>query len=116
MVIGVYPRSSAANRLLADDLGHGACADRTAALADSESQTLVHSDRRDQLNLKLHVVARHHHLHSFRQGRDTGHVRGTEVELRTVALEERSVTSTLILRQNVDFAPELLERLDRTQL
>ena len=65
---------------------------------------------------RLHVVARHHHLHAFRQLRHAGHVRGPEVELRPIALEERRVPPALVLRQHVDFALELLVRLDRSRL
>src|SRR5207253_826090 len=45
------------------DLGHDACADGAAALADREAQPLLHRDRRDQLDRHLRVVPRHHHLH-----------------------------------------------------
>ena len=65
---------------------------------------------------KLHVIARHHHFHAGRQLRHSGHVGGAEVELRTVALEERRVTTALVLAQHVNFALELLVRLDRTRL
>src|SRR5690606_8714904 len=44
------------------------------------------------------------------------HVSGTEVELRTVAFEERSVTTAFFLRQNVDFCGELGVRPNRTWL
>src|SRR5690606_24234051 len=83
---------------LLDDLGHHARADRTAAFADREAQALVHRDRVDQRHHHLHVVARHHHLHALRQLAGAGDVGGAEVELRAVALEERRVTATLVLR------------------
>src|SRR5438132_5092557 len=44
------------------DLGHDACADGAAALADREAQPFLHRDRRDQLDRHLRVVPRHHHL------------------------------------------------------
>src|SRR5687768_4421489 len=61
--------------LLLDDLRHHAGADRAAALADRETQAVVHRDRRDQRHHHLHVVARHHHLDAFRQLARTRHVR-----------------------------------------
>src|SRR5687767_15894474 len=44
-----------------------ACTHRPAALSNRKSQFLLHGDRADQRDLHLHVVARHHHLHAFRQ-------------------------------------------------
>src|SRR5690606_22692242 len=101
---------------LLQDLGDDAGADGAAALADREAQLLLHGDRRDQLDRHLHVVARHHHLHSLRQRHRPRHVRRPEVELRPVAREERRVTTTLLLRQNVHLRLELRVRRDRARL
>src|ERR1700722_5377797 len=60
-----------------------------------------------QFNFQLHVVPRHHHLGAFRQLRRPGYVRGAEVKLRAVTIEERGVTATLFLAQNVNLALEL---------
>src|SRR5690606_10560971 len=103
-------------RVSLDDLGYNAGANRTAAFADSETQTFVHGDRVDQLDNHLHVVARHDHLNTFRQRYRASHVRGTEVELRTVALEERRVTTTLFLAQDVHLGLELGVRGDGARL
>ena len=78
---------------------------RVSAFADGKPQTLLHGHRRDQLNHQLHIVARHHHLRACRQFRHARHVRRTEIELRTIALEERRMTAAFFLGQNVDFAP-----------
>src|SRR6185312_7280448 len=51
--------SDAAQTPSLDDLGDGSRSYGPAALADSEAQTLLHGHRRLQLNLELHVVARH---------------------------------------------------------
>src|SRR5690606_5008584 len=64
----------------------------------------------------LDVVARHYHLDAFRQFAVTGHISRTEVELRTVALEERRMTTAFFLAQYVDFAFELGVRLDGARL
>src|SRR5574342_500630 len=98
---------------LLDDLGDDARTNGTATFTNSETQTFLHRDRGDQRYLQRDVVAWHHHLDTFRQGNRAGHVGGTEVKLRTVAVEERGVTTTLFLRQNVHFRVELGVRLDR---
>ncbi len=64
----------------------------------------------------VHVVARHHHLHPRRQLRDSRHVGGPEIKLRTISLEERRVAPAFVFAQHVDFALELLVRLDRSGL
>src|SRR5690606_27602016 len=98
---------------LLDDLRHHARADGPAALADREAQALVHRDRVDQRHRHLHVVARHHHLRALRQRHRAGDVRGAEVELRAVTLEERRVAAALVLRQHVHLRLELGVRGDR---
>src|SRR5690606_25493730 len=96
MTIGWHPAPGRrAGQSSLDDLGHHAGADRAAALADREAQALVHRHRVDQLHRHLHVVARHHHLRALRQRHRAGDVRGPEVELRAVALEERRVAAAL---------------------
>src|SRR5690606_8983510 len=75
-----------------DDAGHNTCADGAATFADSEAQFFFHSDRSDQFDFELQVVARHHHFGAFRQFHSAGDVGGAEVELRTVVREERRVT------------------------
>ena len=78
-------------------------------LTDRETQTLFHRDRSDQLNRDRGIVTRHNHLGALFQGNRAGHVGRTEVELRTIVVEERRVTATLFFRQNVDLALELRE-------
>src|SRR5690606_8880751 len=55
-------------------------------------------------------------LNALRQFAGTGHIRGTEVELRTVALEERRMTTTFIFRQDVHFRFKFGVRLDGARL
>src|SRR3954462_12788807 len=109
-----YVRSLAASLL--DDLRYDAGADGASTLADGEAQALIHGDRLDQLDRHLDVVARHDHLRALGQVGDAGHVRGAEVELRAVAVEERGVTATLLLLQAVDLSGELRVRGDRARL
>ena len=65
----------------------------TAALADSETKALLHSYGMNQLYSHLYVVARHAHLSSSRKLAYAGNVSCSEVELRTIVVEERCVTA-----------------------
>src|ERR1700754_3983724 len=90
--------------------------DGAPALADGELQALLHGDRLDQRDADRGVVARHDHLGAAGQGHDARHVRGAEVELRAVVVEERRVTAALVLGQDVDLRLELRVRGDRVRL
>src|SRR6202453_5216984 len=92
---------------LLKNLGDAPGADGPAAFANRELQAILHGDRLDQLDLHVGPVARHDHLGALGEGHHAGHVRGTEVELRPVVVEERRVPPALILRQDVDLALEL---------
>ena len=87
-----------------------------ATLADSEAQALLHGDRVDEVALDGDVVTRHSHLGALGKLDRTGNVGGTEVELRTITIEERGVTAALLLGQNVDLAGELGVRGNRAGL
>ncbi|STT82329.1 Uncharacterised protein [Klebsiella pneumoniae] len=52
----------------------------------------------------------------FRQFDGASHVSSTEVELRTVAFEERSVTAAFVFGQDVHFRFELGVRVDGARL
>ncbi|MPM25129.1 hypothetical protein SDC9_71619 [bioreactor metagenome] len=99
-----------------DDLGDVAGADGAATLADGELQALFQGDRVDQLHLHVGVVTGHDHVDTLRQLDGAGDVGGAEVELRGVVREERLVTATLVLVQDVDAALELGVRGDRARL
>src|SRR5690606_9677525 len=103
-------------RSSSDDLGNHAGTNGTATFANREAQTVFHGDRSEQGDIQFNVDARHNHYHAFRQLAGTGHVSSTEVELRTVAFEERSVTTAFILAQHVHFSFELGVRLDGARL
>src|SRR5580698_841297 len=102
-------------RLLSDG-GNDAGADRAAALANREAKTLFACDWRDQLDVHLHVIARHDHLDALREfdrARDVGRA---EVKLRPVVAEDRRMPPAFFLRQHVDFGFEFFMRLHRTWL
>src|SRR5690606_23379493 len=90
-----------------DDLRDATGADGAATLADREAEALVHGDRLDQLDGHLGVVTGHDHLGALGEGNNARHVRGTEVELRTVVVEERRVAAALLLVEDVGLALEL---------
>src|SRR5690606_33086717 len=62
------------------------------------------------------MVARHAHLDAFRKLSNTGNVSGPEVELRPVAVEERSMPSAFFLGQDVNLSLEVSMRLDGARL
>src|SRR5699024_10527208 len=97
-------------------LGHDTGADSTTAFADGEAQAFFHGDRVDQVNRDRHVVAWHDHFLVLGQLDRTRHVRGTEIELGTIVVEERGVTTAFVLGQAIDLAGELLVWLDRAGL
>src|SRR5207302_10029502 len=102
-------------RLLDDLRGH-AGTDRATTFADGEAHPLLDGDRGDELDLHVDVVAWHHHLGALGQLDLAGHVRGADVELRAVPLEERRVAAALLLGEDIDARVELGVRLDRAGL
>ena len=97
---------------LLGDLGYSTSTNGTSTFTDSEAESFFHSDWLNQLNRHVGVVSRHNHFGSFWKGDNTGHVRGTELELRTVVGVERVVTSTFVLGQDVDLSFEVGVRSD----
>ena len=77
-----------------------------------EAHAFFNSDGVDQRYGHLDAIARHHHFSvgtivSGERIDGAGHVSGTHVELRTVAGEERSVTSAFFLLEDVNLGLEL---------
>src|SRR2546429_193135 len=102
--------------VLLDDFGDDSGPDRPTALPDGETETLVHGDRLNQLDLHRHVVTGHDHLGALRQLGHPGDVGGTEVELRPVAAEERRMAPALLLLEDIHLGLELGVRGDRLGL
>src|SRR5262245_6134004 len=92
------------------DLGNAAGTHGPTTLADGELEAVLHGDRLDQLDRHAGVVTGHHHLGALGQRDDAGDVRGAEVELRPVVLEERRVPATFLLGEDVDLRVELRVR------
>ncbi len=99
-------------KILLEDLSNNAGTYGSAALTDSETQTFFHSDRGDQLNGHVNVITRHTHLCAFRQVDNTGNVSGSEIELGTIVVEERSMTAAFVLGQYVYMTLELGVRMN----
>src|SRR5947209_19920979 len=75
-------------------LGDGAGTNGAAAFTNSKLRALLHSDGLNQLDRHRNVVAGHYHLDPGWESEGSGHVGGSEVELRAVASHERGVAST----------------------
>ena len=70
----------------------------------------------NQLYGHLYVITRHTHLCTCWQLANAGNVSCSEVELWTVVVEERCMTATLVLGQNVNLSGKLVVALYRTWL
>src|SRR2546430_17173979 len=92
---------------LLDHLGRHTGSDRAATFTDGEAHPLLDRDRGDELDLHVDVVAWHHHLGALGQLDLAGHVRGADVELRAVPLEERRVAAALPLGEDIDARVQL---------
>src|SRR6056300_1786627 len=90
-----------------EDFGDDAGTYRSTTLSDRKTQALFHRNRRNQRRHKIDVVTRHHHLNTLRQLNRARYIRRTEVKLRTVTLEKRRMTTTLVLRQNINLCLKL---------
>ena len=93
---------------LLDDCSNSTGTYGSAALTDSETETLLHSYRMDQLDRHFYVITRHAHLGTSREFANACNVSCSEVELRTIVVEERCMTATLIFCQYVNLSCEFL--------
>ena len=93
---------------LLDDCSNSTGTYGSAALTDSETETLLHSYRMDQLDRHFYVITRHAHFCTFWQADNTCYVSCSEVELRTIVVEERCMTAALVFSKNVNLSCEFL--------
>ena len=100
---------------LLDDCSNSTGTYGSAALTDSETETLLHSYRMDQLDRHFYVITRHAHLGTSREFANACNVSCSEVELRTIVVEERCMTAALVFCQNVNLSCEFLMALYRTR-
>src|ERR1051325_9905054 len=80
-----------------DDFANTAGADGPAAFANGETLAFFHGYRRDDFDFDRDIVTGHDHFHSLREGHGASHVRGSEIELRTVIRKERRMTAAFFL-------------------
>src|SRR3972149_4801993 len=64
-------------------------ADGLSAFPHRESYSVFHGYRGYELDVQSYVISGHDHLGAGRKCRHSGNVRGPEVKLRAVAVEER---------------------------
>ena len=83
--------------LLVEDFGDLTGTYCTTAFTDSEAKTLVASYGVDELNVDFNVVTGHYHFYTFGKSDFTGYVKSTDVELGTIVVVERSVTTAFFL-------------------
>ena len=74
----------------------------TTTFTDCETKTYVKSNRIDELYRDFYVIARHYHFSSLRKSNFTGAVHCTKIELRTILVTERSMTTAFFFLQYVD--------------
>src|SRR5512140_1162733 len=98
------------------DFGNDTRADGETTFANGELRTLLQSHRHDQFHRQVHIVSRHHHLHTLRQGNVPRHIHRPDVELRTIATEECLVPSTFFFLQHIHFRQKLLVRRHTARL
>ena len=101
---------------LVNDANYSTRTNGSTTLTDSETETLLHSYRVNKLNGHLSVITWHAHLYAIWKLADTSYVSCSEVELRSVVCEERSMTATLVLGKNVNLSGKLLVALYSTRL
>ena len=76
----------------------------TSTFADCETKTYVTSYRVDQFNVDCYVITRHNHFSSFWKSNFTCYVQCTDIELRTIFVVERSVTTTFFFFQDINLS------------
>ena len=82
----------------------------TATFTDSKTKTYAASYRIDKLNSDGYVVARHYHFSSFGESNLTGYIEGTNIELGTIFIVERSMTTTFFFLQDIHLSFEFRVR------
>src|SRR6266404_4828752 len=71
------------------------------AFTNREVETLIHRHGRDQFDFYVDIISGHDHLGPFWQLHNARNIRSTEIELGTITIEERRVTPTFLLGENI---------------
>ena len=96
--------------ILLKNLGDNTRTHGPTAFADSEFQTVVHGNRRDEFDLDVDVVPGHNHLRAVWEFHDASHVGGSEIKLRPVTVKEWGVPPAFLLGENVGLSIKLRVR------
>ena len=80
------------SRLL-QNLGNNAGTDRSAAFTDSETETFFNSDGLNNDNFHVDIIAGHNHFNALGKLDSARNVGGSDEELRSVMIEECSMTA-----------------------
>ena len=100
------------DKKLFEDFGNLTGANGTTTFADSEAEVFVEGDVGDQFDGDGKVITGHDHFAAFGEDDGTGNVSGTEVELRTVVVVERSMAAAFFFFEDIDGSFEFVVRLD----
>src|SRR3990172_9094020 len=98
------------SNVLLNNLSYNPCTHSLTTLADGKPQSLSHRYRRYQITFHRYIISRHNHLYSFRQLHYSRNIRCPEIKLRTVAIEKRRMTTTLLLGQYIYLSLKLSVR------
>ena len=101
---------------LVEDIGDLTRTYRTTTLADCEAETLIACYRSDEFYSNLYVITGHYHLYTLGQSDFTCNVERTDVELRTIVVVERSVTTTLFFLQDIYRSLEFRVRMNLSRV
>src|SRR5688572_26585536 len=101
---------------LFQNLSDLACSNCATAFSYREFQSFLHRDRLDQFHAKICVIAWHNHLGTCRKFTFTCYVCSSEIELRTVFIEEWCMTSAFFFAQHVYFPLKFSVWSDRAWL
>src|SRR5439155_19106101 len=101
---------------LGEHLRYHARADGVPAFTDREPESIFECDRSPERDFEIDVITRDDHLAALGQLHVAGDVRGPDIELRSVAVEERRVSATFLLGKDVDLGVELGVGLHRPGL
>ena len=101
---------------LADHAGHHARSDGLTAFTDGEAITVGHRDWLLQRDFQLNAIAGHRHVDTVQHIRATGHVGGSEEELRSVAVKEWRMPASFFLLQHVHLGLEFAMRGQSSRL
>ena len=99
-------------QILFDDLRNDAGTNCSTAFTNSKTETFFDCDRGDKSDFHIDVVAGHNHFNALGQFDGAGNVCRSEIELRTITIEERCVTATLVFCQNVHLSREVSVRMN----